>query len=84
MRKITKHAANTTTAILLVFLLSNASEAAGTWEQRQACTQDAFKFCSNEIPNVPLITACMARNLKNLSPLCRAQFTAPRLNREKS
>jgi hypothetical protein len=50
------------------------SQAEGTPEQRWACEQDAFKFCGNEIPNVPRITACMTKNIKKLSPACRAQF----------
>jgi hypothetical protein len=50
------------------------SQAQGTHEQRLACTEDAFKFCGAEIPNVPRITECMIKNLKQLSPVCRAQF----------
>jgi hypothetical protein len=50
------------------------SQAEGTPEQRWACEQDAFRFCGYEIPNVPRITACMAKNIKKLSPACRAQF----------
>jgi hypothetical protein len=59
-----------------VFLLalSSLSHAQGTFEQRRACRQDALKFCRDEVPDVPRITACMMKNLKSLSPLCRAQF----------
>jgi hypothetical protein len=38
------------------------SMAAGTPEQRRACTQDAFKYCSSEIPDVARITVCMVKN----------------------
>jgi hypothetical protein len=45
-----------------------------TPEQEQACTGDAFRLCSSEIPNVDRVTACMIRNKSQLSPGCRAQF----------
>jgi hypothetical protein len=61
-------------AALVVLALVGTSQAAGTPEQRRACRHDAFKFCGKEIPDVPRITACMKRNLKKLSPACRAQF----------
>ena len=57
--------------------LAENSQAQGTHEQRMACTEDAFKFCGAEIPNVPRITECMVKNLKQLSPVCRAQFKQP-------
>lgn len=46
----------------------------GTAEQRMACMGDAFRFCFSEIPNIPQITICMQRNLRQLSPACQAQF----------
>lgn len=51
---------------------SHAVEA--TAEQRAACTPDAFRLCSSEIPNVSAITACMRKNKSNLSPACKAVF----------
>jgi hypothetical protein len=45
-----------------------------TAEQQQACTGDAFRLCSSDIPDVDRITACMIRNKSQLSPPCRAQF----------
>ena len=45
-----------------------------TAEQRAACTPDAFRLCSSEIPNIPAITACMRKNFENLSPACKAVF----------
>lgn len=45
-----------------------------TAEQEQACTSDAFRLCSSDIPNVDRVTACMIRNKPQLSPPCRAQF----------
>ena len=67
-------------AILLVLAatgiatFSTASKAEGTPEQRWACEKDAFKYCRSEIPNVTRVTICMTKNIKKLSPPCRAQF----------
>ena len=47
-----------------------------TPEQEQACTSDAFRLCSAEIPDVERVTACMDRKKSQLSPPCRAQFRA--------
>jgi hypothetical protein len=45
-----------------------------TAEQQQACTGDAFRLCSSEIPDVDRITACMITNKSQLSPECRVFF----------
>ena len=45
-----------------------------TPEQEQACTGDAFRLCSSEIPDVGRVTACMVAKKSQLSPPCRAQF----------
>jgi hypothetical protein len=61
-------------SLLSSFLASSASFAQGTPEQRAACTGDAFRYCSAEIPNVSRITACMRDNFSKLSPNCKAVF----------
>jgi hypothetical protein len=38
---------------------------------RQACTPDAMRLCSDVIPDVPKVTACMKRNTAQLSQACR-------------
>jgi hypothetical protein len=38
-----------------------------TPEQEQACTSDAFRLCSAEIPDVGRVTACMAAKKSQLS-----------------
>jgi hypothetical protein len=45
-----------------------------TADEEQACSGDAFRLCSSEIPNVDRITACMERKKAQLSPACRAFF----------
>jgi hypothetical protein len=51
-----------------------ATSRAYTPEQEQACTSDAFRLCSAEIPDVDRVTACMVARKSQLSPPCRAQF----------
>jgi len=43
-------------------------------EEQQACTDDAFRVCGAEIPDVDRVTACMVRNRTQLSPDCRVYF----------
>ena len=60
-------------ALPAALLLANVGGAAaqGTPEQRQACTPDAIRLCSDFIPDVPKITKCMKANYKKLSEACR-------------
>jgi hypothetical protein len=48
-----------------------------TPEEQQACSDDAFRFCSAEIPDVDRVTVCMIRNKSQLSPGCRVYFRDP-------
>jgi hypothetical protein len=67
--------------LLLATALSvSISPAAGqsyTPEQEQACTGDAFRLCSSEIPDVGRVTACMVARKDQLSPPCRVYFRDP-------
>lgn len=63
--------------LLAVAFLATVWSTAGsayTPDQQQACTNDAFRLCSADIPDVDRITACMIRNKSQLSPECRAHF----------
>ena len=51
-----------------------------TPEGRQACTGDAFRLCSAEIPDVERVRACLHRNKAQLSPGCR-RFISPGAHR---
>jgi len=51
-----------------------ASSEAYTPEEQQACSGDAFRLCSSEIPDVDRVTVCMIRNKEQLSPGCRVFF----------
>jgi hypothetical protein len=37
----------------------------------QACTPDAMRLCSDAIPDVPKVTACMTAKYSQLSEACR-------------
>ena len=52
--------------------LSAGPSLAFSSEAQQMCTGDAMRLCGHEVPNIPRITACMARNRANVSPGCRA------------
>jgi hypothetical protein len=45
--------------------------AEGSAEARQACTPDAMRLCSEFIPNVAKVKACMLRKRAQLSLACR-------------
>jgi hypothetical protein len=51
-----------------------AEEYRGTMEQQMACTPDVWRLCSDQIPDVNRIVACLQRNTPNLSGGCRAVF----------
>jgi hypothetical protein len=61
-------------ALFLAVLSTVPAAAQGTPQQRAACEQEARWICSNYIPDVDAITACMVRNRHLLSPRCRAAF----------
>lgn len=64
------------TALSCSMLWSETSNAY-TFEEEQACTGDAFRLCSSEIPDVDRITACMVQKRDQLSSGCRVFFRAP-------
>jgi len=64
------------TTVSCSVLWSEASNAY-TFEEEQACSGDAFRLCSSEIPDVDRITACMVQKRDQLSPACRVFFRAP-------
>ncbi len=61
-------------AMALSLLLWPAAGRAYTPEEEQACSSDAFRLCSAEIPDVDRVTACMVRKQFELSPGCRVYF----------
>jgi len=55
---------------------ASAEEYRGTMEQQMACTPDVWRLCSDQIPDVSRITACLRQNTPPLSRGCRAVFQA--------
>jgi hypothetical protein len=51
-----------------------AQEYRGTMEQQMACTPDVWRLCSDQIPDVNRIVACLQQNTPYLSSGCRAVF----------
>jgi hypothetical protein len=58
-------------AALIIFTLgSSTAFAQGTMAQQNACRPDVFRLCSNFIPNVGEIVACLRGNEARLSEAC--------------
>src|ERR1700749_2695678 len=51
-----------------------AEEYRGTMEQQMACTPDVWRLCSDQIPGVTRITACLRQDTPQLSRGCGAGF----------
>jgi hypothetical protein len=62
---------------LALATISTSSFALGTAEQRAACTPDAFRLCSSEIPNVERVIVCLRQNKPHLSKPCQAVMDSP-------
>ena len=53
---------------------ASSQEYRGTWEQQMACTPDVWRLCSDQVPDVNRIVACLRQNTPQLSNGCRAVF----------
>jgi hypothetical protein len=51
--------------------VSSTASFAFSAEAQSMCTNDAFRLCSSEIPNIPAITSCMISKRASLSTGCR-------------
>ena len=74
-KTLTKTIRNASIVLALVTSISALSSTAGfaySAEAQAQCTGDAFRLCSDEIPNIPKITACMFKHRAQLSAGCRA------------
>jgi hypothetical protein len=64
-------------ALVVVLGLAAAATARAeeaTYAQRVACTPDAFRLCSAEIPDADAVKSCMIAKKAQLSAACRAMF----------
>jgi hypothetical protein len=58
-------------ALALAFTITSVAAFAETPEERQACTDDAFRVCQQAIPDRDRVFVCLVQNSTALSPLCR-------------
>jgi hypothetical protein len=61
-------------AIPLALLASAPAFAVGTSEQRAACSDDAFKFCDDDIPDAIAVEKCLRAHMSALSAKCRQEL----------
>lgn len=69
--KTLRNAALALTIATSLAAMSSTPTFAFSAEAQQQCTGDAFRLCSNDIPNIPKITACMIKHRTELSTGCR-------------
>lgn len=63
---------------LLIFASSGGFSQTYTRQQQQeACQDDAYRFCSDAVPDEPRIHACLVRFRNSISPACRAMIQPP-------
>jgi hypothetical protein len=65
------HLAGAVALLALLFCRLDAASAQGSDAERQACTPDAMRLCSDVIPDVTRVTACMKAKYSQLSEPCR-------------
>jgi hypothetical protein len=66
---------------LVLIAAATPAVAQGTPEQRAACEQDAYRLCSQYIPDERRTGNCLRRNRVSLSPACRRVFSSGRRSR---
>ena len=54
------------------FALMPAPASAQSQEAQNACMNDAFSVCGDAIPDRNRVAACLAKNIRRISPACRA------------
>src|SRR3954451_19685901 len=62
--------------VFMLAMLTTASQAYSP-EQEQMCTGDAMRLCSEAIPDVERVTACMIQKRAMLSDGCKAVSKSP-------
>ena len=65
------HLAGTVSLLAILFCPLDGASAQGSDAARQACTPDAMRLCSDVIPDVMKVTACMKAKYRQLSEPCR-------------
>jgi len=74
-------------AIAFAFLAFAPSAAmAESQDEQNACMNDAFTVCGHAIPDRDRVAACLAQNIKRISPACRTvmlRYQKPSVSRAK-
>ena len=71
------------------FALMPATASAESQNDQNACMNDAFNVCGQAKPDRSRVAACLAKNIRRISPACRAVMTrhhakAPRRGKKRS
>jgi hypothetical protein len=66
-----------TTAVAFLAVTQSAAFAAGTEQQREACTPDAFRLCASSMPDEGRVESCLRAAGPRLSGACHAVFFPP-------
>ena len=76
-RPIAMHMKSALALVVLSLSMTSPALSQSDRQSRQqiACEDDAFRLCSNEIPDEARVASCMERQKAKLSPDCRAMFT---------
>ena len=53
------------------FALMPATASAESQDDQSACMNDAFNVCGQAIPDRSRVAACLAKNIRRISPACR-------------
>jgi hypothetical protein len=66
---------------LAILSFSDPAAAQPTPAQRQACEQDAYKYCERAIPDENKVRQCLVSNMRRLNPVCRSAFKGKKRSR---
>jgi hypothetical protein len=66
------------------FYRLDGAGAQGSPEAQQACTPDAMRLCSEFIPDVAKVTACMMAKRSQLSEACRVAMRGGKSERHEA
>jgi hypothetical protein len=64
------------TLVIAILLSGTRFAGAETEEGRQACTNDAFQFCSDAMPDRERVFRCLEARKQQISAACRANMPA--------
>jgi len=63
---------------------ATSASAQGTPAQRAACEQEAYRLCSDVVPDENRTASCLRRHRMSLSPACRAVLSGKGARRSRA